>query len=148
MAAEGMRLTQFTVPSPVCAPSRASLMTGRYPARTGIHWNPPDSLRGRERTLGDLLPGARLRHREWWASGTSGFEHDDLPVFQGFDFYYGLPTGRTRRLSTSHDAPTKETADFDQLTRRYTDEAIRFIRSPQGRPFFLYLPHPMPHTPL
>ena len=147
MASEGIRLTQFTVPSPVCAPSRASLMTGRYPARTGIHWNPPDSLRGRERTMGDLF------REQGYATGMVGkwhlgFEHDDLPVFHGFDFYYGLPYGEDPDGFYLNDAPTNDTVGFDLLAAKYTDEAVQFMRRSQGRPFFLYLAHRSPHTPL
>jgi arylsulfatase A-like enzyme len=147
MAAEGVRFTQFTVPSPVCAPSRAALMTGRYPARTGIHWNPPDSLRARERTLGDLF------RAQGYATGMVGkwhlgFEQDDLPVFHGFDFYYGLPYGEDPDGFYLGDAPTNDTVGFDQLARKYTDEAVKFMRRSAGRPFFLYLAHRSPHTPL
>ena len=147
MASEGIRLTQFTVPSPVCAPSRASLMTGRYPVRTGIHWNPPHSLRSRERTLGDLF------REEGYATGMVGkwhlgFEHDDLPVFHGFDFYYGLPYGEDPDGFYLNDAPTSSTVGFDLLASKYTEESVQFIRRSQGRPFFLYLAHRSPHTPL
>ena len=147
MASEGMRLTQFTVPSPVCAPSRAALMTGRYPARTGIHWNPPDSLRARERTLGDLFKG------QGYATGMVGkwhlgFEHDDLPVYHGFDFYYGLPYGEDPNGFYLNDGPTNDTVGFELLARKYTEEAVKFIRRSEGRPFFLYVAHRSPHTPL
>ena len=147
MAAEGMRLTQFTVPSPVCAPSRAALMTGRYPARTGIHWNPPDSLRARERTLGDLFKA------QGYATGMVGkwhlgFEHDDLPVYHGFDFYYGLPYGEDPDGFYLNDGPTNDTVGFELLASKYTDEALKFMRRSEGRPFFLYLAHRSPHTPL
>ena len=147
MASEGMRLTQFTVPSPVCAPSRAALMTGRYPSRTGIHWNPPDSLRARERTLGDLFKA------QGYATGMVGkwhlgFEHDDLPVYHGFDFYYGLPYGEDPDGFYLNDAPTKDSVGFELLAGKYTEEAVKFIRGSEGRPFFLYLAHRSPHTPL
>ena len=147
MATEGMRLTQFTVPSPVCAPSRAALMTGRYPARTGIHWNPPDSLRPRERTLGDLFKA------QGYATGMVGkwhlgFEHDDLPVYHGFDFYYGLPYGEDPNGFYLNDGPTNDTVGFELLARKYTEEAVKFIRRSEGRPFFLYVAHRSPHTPL
>ena len=147
MASEGVRLTQFTVPSPVCAPSRAALMTGRYPARTGIHWNPPDSLRPRERTLGDLFKA------QGYATGMVGkwhlgFEHDDLPVYHGFDFYYGLPYGEDPNGFYLNDGPTNDTVGFELLARKYTEEAVKFIRRSEGRPFFLYVAHRSPHTPL
>ena len=147
MASEGVRLTQFTVPSPVCAPSRAALMTGRYPARTGIHWNPPDSLRARERTLGDLFKA------QGYATGMVGkwhlgFEHDDLPVYHGFDFYYGLPYGEDPNGFYLNDGPTNDTVGFELLARKYTEEAVKFIRRSEGRPFFLYVAHRSPHTPL
>jgi arylsulfatase A len=148
LAAEGARLTQFTVPTPVCAPSRAAIMTGRYPVRTGIVWNPPDHLRPRELTLAELLRTAG------YATGMVGkwhlgFGHDDLPVFHGFDFYYGLPDGEDPDNFYEGDSPTTDVVSFDQLAKKYTDEAVGYIQSvPKGKPFFLYLAHRSPHTPL
>ena len=147
LASEGMRLTQFTVPSPVCAPSRAALMTGRYPGRTGIHWNPPHHLFPHERTLGDLL------RDQGYATGLVGkwhlgFERDDLPAFHGFDFYYGLPYGEDPDNFYLGDAPTSDTVDFPFLAHKYTEEAVSFLRGVKDRPFFLCVAHRSPHTPL
>lgn len=147
LAAEGVRFTQFTVPAPICAPSRAAILTGRYPVRTGIHWNPPDRLRPNEQTLGDLF------RERGYATGMVGkwhlgFEDDDLPVFHGFDFYYGLPFGEDPNDFYLGATITTDTVGFDLIARKYTEEAVSFMRSAQGRPFFLYLAHRSPHTPL
>ena len=63
LATEGARFTAFYVPAPICAPSRAGLMTGRFPGRTGIPWNPPDRLHDDEVVIAEVLQEPRLRHR-------------------------------------------------------------------------------------
>jgi arylsulfatase A-like enzyme len=146
LAAEGARLTQLTVPASLCAPSRAALMTGRYPVRTGVFWNPPRSLRPGERTLADVLKA------RGYATGAVGKWHlgeqeTDLPTYRGFDFYYGMPYGEDEDNVYRGTQPTTDTVGLDQLARKYTSEAKAFMAG-ASRPFFLYLAHRAPHTPL
>jgi arylsulfatase A len=147
LAAEGIRFTSFYVPVPICAPSRAGLMTGRWPYRTGIPWNPPDRLNDGEITIADAL---RARG---YATGMIGKWHlgwvpADMPIHHGFDSYYGIPAGEDEGDFVRGDQPTSDGASPEMLARRYTEEAIRFLRSvPRDRPFFLYVAHRSPHLP-
>ena len=158
MAAEGARLTQFNTPMPFCAPTRASLMTGRYPFRCGLTQNPaPDggpqadalALPASELTLADVL------RRVGYATGMVGKWHlghkpGTLPTDRGFDEYLGIPYSNDMRPVQLLDGtnvveyPVVQTT----LTRRYTDRALNFIRKNKTRPFFLYFAHAMPHKPL
>jgi uncharacterized sulfatase len=158
MAAEGARLTQFNTPMPFCAPTRAALLTGRYPFRNGMMTNPtPDAnpeadkigLNLTEKTLADLFRAAGYATAcvgKWHL----GHQPQFLPTRRGFDSYFGIPYSNDMR-------PVKllrgeQTAEYPvvqaTLTRRYTAEAVTFIERNKDRPFFLYLPHAMPHKPL
>ncbi len=147
LAAEGIRFTSFYVPVPICAPSRAGLMTGRWPYRTGIPWNPPDRLNDGELTIADAL------HARGYATGMVGKWHlgwvaADMPIHHGFDFYYGIPTGEDESDFILGDQPTRDTVAPDMLARRYTDDAITFIKGvPRGKPFLMYVAHRSPHQP-
>ena len=181
MAAEGQRWTQFYVTAPVCTPSRAALMTGRYPIRNGMTSAKrgvlfPDSGGGlplEEITLAEMLKSQR------YATGIVGKWHlghlpQYLPNAQGFDEYFGIPysndmdkiAGPGYRAAIVKDdnyyPDTKDynvpllrgtevierPADQNTITQRYTDEAIAFIEKHRSEPFFLYVPHSMPHIPL
>ena len=147
LAAEGIRFTSFYVPVPICAPSRAGLMTGRWPYRTGIPWNPPVRLNDDEVTIADAL-----RDRGY-ATGMVGKWHlgwtgPDFPIHHGFDFYYGIPAGEDESDFVRGDQLTRDGVGRDMLARRYTDEAITWMRGvPRGRPFFMYIAHRSPHLP-
>jgi arylsulfatase A-like enzyme len=160
MAAEGIRLMQHYTPSPACTPSRASLLTGRYPIRAGLprvlgplsHEGFPDS----ETTIAEVL---RARG---YASAIVGKWHlgrwpSQLPTRHGFDRWFGLPYSNDMDQPDRGFPPTplmrdeaivEQPADQDTLTRRYAEEAVRFIEDAGDRPFFLYLAHTMPHVPL
>src|SRR6266545_4675624 len=172
MAKEGIRFTGFYAIANVCTPTRASILTGCYPQRVGLHRNEkgqqvlfPENRRGisdGEITIAELL------RRLGYATGCIGKWHlgdqpPFLPTRHGFDSYFGIPysndMGRTARpkgkenlfppLPLLRDAKVIETEpDQALLTKRYTDEAIAFITKNKDRPFFLYLPHTMPHAPL
>ncbi len=156
MAAEGARLTAFTVPTPYCAPSRGTILTGRYPFRHTVVRNPaPDvgqsnfGLPASEITLAEALQSAgyatiaigkwHLGHRLQW-----------LPRTQGFDEYLGILYSNDMfpvqlvRNETVVEYPVVQAT----LTRRYTDLALEFIEDQRDRPFFVYLAHAMPHKPL
>lgn len=165
LADGGVRFTSYYAAAPICSPSRAGLLTGRYPRRFGMEtWvRRADSMRG---IPPDELTIAELLKAEGYATACIGkwhvgFAPSMLPLAQGFDHYFGLlhnldPVETTYfekeggvPLLRGNTVVTRP-PDPAELTRLYTDEAIAFIekhRDP-GRPFFLYLPHTMLHEPL
>ncbi len=153
MAAEGVRFTQFTSANPVCSPSRAALMTGRYPTRVGVPrvLNPKDTtgLPASETTMAEMLKprGYRTMCVGKWHLGHLP---EYLPTRRGFDEYFGIPYSNDMDpRPLMHNAEViEQPARLDTLTRRYTDQAVRFIEQAKGSPFFLYLPHTFPHIPL
>lgn len=145
---QGLRLTDFYAAAPICAPSRAGLMTGRWPTRTGIWWNPPKRLNDGELTIADVL------HDRGYATAIVGKWHlgwvaEDFPTHHGFDYYYGLPAGMEGAIVFIRgDQPTKDGVGIDLLTRKLNDDAITWLKTvPQGRPFFLYLATTAGHVP-
>ena len=174
MADQGMRFTQFYVAASVCTPSRAGLLTGRYPIRTGMVAG--RGLPGRVLFPGDEegLPPSEVTVPEvlapaGYTSAAIGKWHlgdhrPFLPTDQGFDRYFGIPYSNDMdhvrgaegaegywNVPVLRDtAVVERPADQTTITRRYTEEAVRFIEESagSGRPFFLYLAHSMPHIPL
>ena len=167
MAAEGMRFTSFYVTSGVCTPSRSSLMTGCYPRRVNMHQDHnnlcvlfPSGKKGlnpKEITIAEVLK------QKNYATACVGKWHlgdqpEFLPTRQGFDYYYGIPysndmggkKGGSRpplpllRNETVIEAPANQRT----LTKRYTEEVVKFITANKDKPFFVYLPHTMPHLPI
>jgi len=165
MAREGMRLTDFYAAQAVCSASRAALLTGCYPNRLGIHGAlGPASRHGispDEETLAELLK-ARGYATAIYGKWHLGHQPEFLPTRHGFDEYFGLPYSNDMwprhpeaRPGTYPELPLIEgervlefMPDQTQLTRRYTERAIAFIERHRARPFFLYVPHSMPHVPL
>jgi arylsulfatase len=146
MMAEGMKLSGFSVPVPLCAPSRAGLMTGRYPAKVGIPWNPPVRLHDGELTIADLLKPrgyATAIFGKWHL----GWDAGDMPVHHGFDVFVGTSSGDDRDFWRG-DKPAPDGPSEDQVTGFYTQQAIQWMQSVKDRPFFLYLAHHAPHVPL
>lgn len=162
MAREGMKLTSFYA-APVCTPSRAQMMTGCYAKRVSLPnvIGPvcPIGISAKEHTVAELLREqgyATMAVGKWHLGDQPAF----LPTRHGFDHYLGLPYsndmgGRNRKGEMNPPLPLvrdnaviEAPAKQDTLTARYTEEAVRFIRSHKDRPFFLYLPHTAVHVPL
>jgi arylsulfatase A-like enzyme len=177
MAAEGQKWTSFYVGASVCTPSRAALMTGRLPIRSGMCSDVrrvlfPDSgggLPAEEITIAEALKQlgyATACVGKWHLGHLPQF----LPAANGFDHYFGIPysndmdrvaeapKGRAAFLKPEveyWDVPLlrnteviERPADQRTITRRYTEEAVDFILKYRDQPFFLYLAHSMPHVPL
>jgi uncharacterized sulfatase len=163
MAAEGVRLTGFYAAAPSCSPSRAGLLTGRYPVRAGILWalgpEEENGIQAEEWTLAEALREQGYRTAavgKWHLGSWPGL----LPTEHGFDSFFGLlysndmirPWVNTDRpLELYRDTePIEHPVDQATLTRRYTEESVRFIESAAAgdEPFFLYLAHSMAHVPL
>ena len=174
MASEGMKFTDFYSAASVCSPSRAALLTGCYPPRVGITkvLFPSDNigLNPEEHTIADILKG------EGYVTACIGKWHlghlpEFLPTSNGFDSYFGIPysndmdgvKGKDKNLDRAWrqkdyspwNVPLmrdkeiiERPADQTTLIERYTNEAVEFIRNSRDKPFFLYLPHTMPHIPL
>lgn len=156
MAREGARLTSFYVPTPYCAPSRGTLLTGRYPFRHGVVRNPaPDvgqsnfGLPLEEVTLAEILKEqgyATAAYGKWHL----GHQDPWLPRSQGFDDYVGiLYSNDMFPVQLVHNEKVVEYPVVQsKLTRRYTDLTLDFLKAHQDEPVFVYLPHAMPHKPL
>jgi len=167
MAAEGMRFTSFYVTSGVCTPSRSSLMTGCYPRRVNMHQSArgewvlfPVAAKGlnpNEITIAEVLK------KKGYATGCFGKWHlgdqpEFLPTRQGFDYYFGIPysndMGSQQRKQNPplpllrNEEVIEAPADQNTLTKRYTEEVVKFITANKEGPFFVYLPHTMPHNPV
>lgn len=159
MAAEGARLTQFNTPAPFCAPTRASLLTGRYPFRCGMTANPaPDSgnqfsdlaLPATERTIAELFrdAGYATAMVGKWHLGHA--KREFYPIHRGFQEYLGILYSNDMRPVQLIDGEAIVEYPVVQatLTKRYTDHALKFLERNQDQPFLLYFAHAMPHKPL
>jgi uncharacterized sulfatase len=158
LAAQGARLTQFNTPMPYCAPTRASLLTGRYPFRCGMVHNPAPDAGPAADKLGLPLSEvtlANLFQRAGYAASAIGKWHlghqsEFLPTRRGFDEYFGILYSNDMRPVQLIDGEkvVEDPAIQNTLTQRYTQRALGFLERNCERPFFLYLPHAMPHKPL
>lgn len=166
MAAEGIRFTNFYVSQPVCSASRASLLTGCYANRMGIHgaYMPyvGKGLHPDEVTIAEMLKPlgyATAQFGKWHL----GSEPEFLPTRQGFDEYFGIPFSNDMwpyhpsqgtvfdfgPLPLVENETTIDTLEEQSmLTTWYTERAVDFIKRKKDQPFFLYVPHSMPHVPL
>ena len=163
LAAVGMVFTRAYAACTVCSPTRAALLTGKYPARLRV----TDWIAGHKRPFAKLLPPdwtkyldpaettiAELLKERGYATASIGKWHlggeDHAPEKHGFDRNVG---GTDRGQPPSYFAPYRiptlpEGPKGESLTERVTEEAVAFIRENRERPFFVYLPHFTVHTPL
>lgn len=168
LAVEGRKFTNFHVAQPVCSASRCGLLTGCYPNRVGIHGAlSPKATHGisdQEMTIAQLL-----KQKDYTTCAIGKWHLGHLPQFlptrHGFDEYLGLPYSNDMwpfhpeaKPGTYPKLPMFENEnvidedvtpeDQTQLTTRYTERAVDFIRRSKDKPFFLYLAHSMVHVPL
>jgi arylsulfatase A-like enzyme len=175
LAGSGVRFTQGYVSHPVCSPSRAGLLTGRNQTRFGWEFNPVGrdaklGMRLGEPTLADAL------RAQGYATGMIGKWHlggqrEYHPMSRGFDEYFGVLQGGSVFIDSRVEGveygalhgepgpterPNKVWRGFEDakvagdsyLTDVFADEAVSFIERHRDQPFFLYLSHTAPHTPL
>ncbi|MEI2727318.1 MAG: sulfatase [Verrucomicrobiota bacterium] len=177
LAREGVRFTRFYDAQPVCSASRSALMTGCYPSRIGIMGalgpNSKVGISSNEVTLAEIVKSrgyATAIYGKWHLGDQPQF----LPTRHGFDHYFGLPYSNdmwpwhpdqaNKTLAEHKRRPgypelrlieneqtviaTVTGTEQAQLTTWYTEHAVDFIAQNKSRPFFLYVPHSMPHVPL
>jgi arylsulfatase A-like enzyme len=157
LAAEGVRMTDFRVPSALCTPSRAALLTGLYPPRTGLSSNLPsgsptdgvtEGIDDDETTLAEALKErgyATAMIGKWHLGSTLPY----LPTKHGFDSYFGISNGSQTFLLLRDTTLVEHPPGLDMLTKAYTEEAVKIIReADRERPFFLYFAQRVPHVPL
>jgi arylsulfatase A len=159
-ARESMKFEHAYAACPVCSPTRASIMTGKYPARLHLtnfipgrsprkfaRLVPPEfeqQLPLAEQTIAETLRGSGYATASVgkWHLGGAGFEPDK----QGFDFVFNTAG---RHLSPNWTVnPPHQPREGEQRWARMTEEGEKFIQANRGRPFFLYLPYHLPHIPL
>jgi arylsulfatase A len=157
MAREGVRMTDFYASANICTPSRAGLLTGRYPIRTGlahqvIQASDTYGLPESEVTLAEALKPhyTSALIGKWHLGHVAPFWP---PTRQGFDLFFGLPYSHDMKPLALYDAEpgvelTQEDVVFDRLTQRFFDRGIKFIEDNRDKPFFLMLALTAPHVPL
>ena len=167
LASEGQRWTSFYVAASVCTPSRAGLITGRLPIRSGMCDDRhrvlfPNSFGGLPQSE---ITIARALRPAGYTTACIGKWHlghlpEYLPTNHGFDYYYGIPYSNdmdreNRGDQAIYNVPLhrnleiiERPADQPTLTKRYTEESVKFINENKDRHFFLYMAHTMPHIPL
>jgi len=148
LASQSVRFERFMA-CPYCTPTRASLLTGRYPLRTGAL----SVTRGLETVRPEEVTIAEILRQNGYATGCFGKWHigehyPSHPNGQGFDVFFGIPQGHTNQYFNprlDHNGQSVETKGF--ITDVLTDAALRFIRKNRSKPFFCYVPYNAPHSP-
>jgi arylsulfatase A-like enzyme len=159
LAEEGIRFTNYYSAANTCSPSRAALMTGRYPPRTGVNgvlsYDTVDGLPLEEITLAEMLKDTG------YTTGMIGKWHLGqvealMPWRQGFDSFFGTATSNDDENFFLYESTgtqyrrIPERIDQTRLIRQYTEHALQFLKqhARESNPFFLYLAHNAPHVPL
>ena len=159
LAQTGIQFTSYYAPSALCSPSRAAMLTGRHPYRTGIEsWIPADSgvyLRDEEVTLAELLRGegyATALIGKWHLNSDLGNAEEPQPNDQGFDYFYGhnaFQTPTNRNPDNLFRNRQKLPVQKGYTAELYARESIEWLRGQsRERPFFLMLSMAEPHTPI
>ncbi|MEZ5355054.1 MAG: sulfatase [Bryobacteraceae bacterium] len=160
LASQGMKFTQAYAACPVCSPTRISIMTGKYPARTGVtsfipgNQNFPHApmkavtnklaMDPAEVTIAEALKTAGYATAcigKWHLGG----DESDAPR-QGFDLY--ATRGSRNKDGSFTGGPNLEGAPGEYMTDRFAKTAVKFVRDNKDKPLFLYLPFHNPHIPL
>lgn len=166
MAKEGLRLTSFYVASSVCSPSRAALLTGKYPSKAGVtkvfNNKSETGLPLEETTIAEGLKSVGYSTAiigKWHLGSRQQF----LPMNQGFDYWFGLPYSNDNDSISApgnsylngpplplyeNNTIIERGVSMETITKRYTTKAIEFIKKEKDNPFFLYVPYTMPHVPI
>ena len=148
LASENINFERFYV-SPVCAPTRAAMLTGRYPFRTGVSGvtNRREVMRAEEVTIAEILKN------EGYVTGCFGKWHNgeqypNHPNGQGFDDFFGFTAGHWNNyFNTTLDYNGEEVKTEGFIVDVLTDSAISFIEKNQRNPFLCYIPYNTPHSP-
>lgn len=157
MAHDGLLMSDAYASANICTPSRAGLLTGRYPIRTGLGWqviqaNDENGLPPSEVTIAEML-GKDYRSAligKWHLGHVAPYWP---PTVQGFDLFFGLPYSHDMKPLSLYSAGdgvefTQEDVDMVRLTQRFFDRAGEFVAASQNQPFFLMLALTAPHIPL
>ena len=163
LAAEGTRFSSFYVAQPVCTASRAALLTGCYPNRIGLtgalNHTSTIGISSKETLLSQLAKSqgyATAIYGKWHL----GHHPQFLPTRHGFDDFWGTvyPNDNGKGHPVFKGLPplpvyeNEEVVEVDpdqaQFTKRITERSIKFIEKNKDKPFFLYVPHIMPHVPI
>ena len=153
IAKQGIKFTEFYSASSVCSPSRAALLTGRYPQRMGINTvffsESFTGIPDKEITIPEILK------EKGYATGIVGKWHlghhsKYLPLQHGFDEYFGIPYSNDMESVVYMRGNEVESYKVKQqyITKTYTKEVQKFITKNKDNSFFLYIAHSMPHVPL
>ncbi len=157
MAREGVTLTDYYAPANLCTPSRAGLLTGRYPVRTGLGFEVIMQPEARGLPLTEVTIPKALKGE--YVSGLFGKWHlGHAPEFwpptkHGFDTFFGIPYSHDMKPLSLYEAHagsnevTKSAVDYPQLQQQFYDHAERFIEAHKDRPFFVELALSAPHLP-
>ena len=169
MAKEGMRFTQFYVGSSICTPSRAALLTGKLPVQTGMYGKRsvlfPDNAGGLDPSEITIATALKKENYNTSCIGKWHLGHlkKYMPLNHGFDSFYGIPYSNDMRPESEWDYARKNfpplpflddydtvgvSLDQGDFIEMFTKRSIDFIHQNKANPFFLYLAHTAPHTPL
>jgi arylsulfatase A-like enzyme len=161
LARGGIRFTDAYVSGPYCSPTRAGLMTGRYPQRFGYEFNPdgPRTMRHKlglpvgETTMADYFRAAGY-HTALFGKWHLGLGDEFHPMSRGFEEFFGFLDGDHSYIDPQLSGPDplldgrKPVAKTEYLTDVFTDRAVDFINRQKSSPFFLYLAYNAVHTPM